>query len=336
MRLGGGPVRRNRGRAGVKFGRCRGPGLCSPPCCLPPARAAGETRAGRAARRGAGATGGTGGDAAGTGGGGRGWRRRRDGNRGHRRQRRHGRRRQARAPAAAAAAAAGAAGRRRGGAAARRRTGGRRGRRRRAVAAAAAGAAVRRRRGRRRRSVAEPAAAPAAPRGTAGGGNGTGGIAVPAGYRLVWSDEFDVDGRPTRPTGDTSRASSRNEEAQWYQQDNARVEGGVLIIEARREQKANPNYQAGQQRLEAQPPVRRIHVVQPPHQRPPQLAVRPLRDARPHRDARRPVARVVDAGRQRRMAVERRGRHHGVLQRPHPRQRRVRHVARATRRSGIR
>jgi beta-glucanase (GH16 family) len=37
----------------------------------------------------------------------------------------------------------------------------------------------------------------------------------------------------------------RNEEDQWYQQDNATVQGGLLIIEARREQKANPNYQAG-------------------------------------------------------------------------------------------
>jgi len=81
--------------------------------------------------------------------------------------------------------------------------------------------------------------------GTTGGGGGTGGIAVPAGYKLVWSDEFDVDGRPNTANWRYEQGFVRNEEAQWYQQDNARVEGGLLIIEARREQKANPNYQAG-------------------------------------------------------------------------------------------
>src|SRR5262245_11658240 len=79
--------------------------------------------------------------------------------------------------------------------------------------------------------------------GTTGGG--TGGITVPAGYRLVWSDEFDVDGRPNSANWRYEQGFVRNEEDQWYQPDNARVEGGLLIIEARREQKLNPNYQAG-------------------------------------------------------------------------------------------
>ena len=89
--------------------------------------------------------------------------------------------------------------------------------------------------------------------GTAGGGagtggttgGGTGGITVPAGYKLVWSDEFDVDGRPDPANWRYENGFVRNEEAQWYQPDNATVQGGVLVIEARREQKANPNYQAG-------------------------------------------------------------------------------------------
>ena len=88
--------------------------------------------------------------------------------------------------------------------------------------------------------------------GTAGGGGaggtggvGTGGITVPAGYKLVWSDEFDVDGRPNTANWRYETGFVRNEEDQWYQQDNATVQGGLLIIEARREQKANPNYQAG-------------------------------------------------------------------------------------------
>ena len=88
--------------------------------------------------------------------------------------------------------------------------------------------------------------------GSAGGagsagtmGGGTGGITVPPGYKLVWSDEFDVDGRPSTANWKYESGFVRNEEAQWYQSDNATVSGGVLIIEARREQKANPNYQAG-------------------------------------------------------------------------------------------
>jgi beta-glucanase (GH16 family) len=86
--------------------------------------------------------------------------------------------------------------------------------------------------------------------GTGGGGgsagtNGTGGITVPAGYKLVWSDEFDVDGRPSTANWKYEQGFVRNEEDQWYQPDNATVSGGVLVIEARREQKANPNYMAG-------------------------------------------------------------------------------------------
>ena len=89
------------------------------------------------------------------------------------------------------------------------------------------------------------AAGSAGSTGTAGTVGGGGGIAVPAGYRLIWSDEFDVDGRPNSANWRYEQGFVRNEEDQWYQQDNARVEGGLLIIEARREQKANPNYQAG-------------------------------------------------------------------------------------------
>jgi beta-glucanase (GH16 family) len=81
--------------------------------------------------------------------------------------------------------------------------------------------------------------------GGSAGTNGTGGVTVPAGYKLVWSDEFDVDGRPSTANWKYEQGFVRNEEAQWYQSDNATVQGGVLVIEARREQKANPNYMAG-------------------------------------------------------------------------------------------
>jgi hypothetical protein len=67
-------------------------------------------------------------------------------------------------------------------------------------------------------------------------------IVAPAGYHLVWSDEFDVDGAPSSVNWSFEEGFVRNEEAQWYQADNASVKAGYLIIEGRREQKPNPNY----------------------------------------------------------------------------------------------
>lgn len=62
------------------------------------------------------------------------------------------------------------------------------------------------------------------------------------GYHMVWSDEFDKDGRPDSSNWNFEQGFERNEEAQWYQPENARCEGGLLIIESRRERVANPNY----------------------------------------------------------------------------------------------
>jgi len=72
-------------------------------------------------------------------------------------------------------------------------------------------------------------------------------LAVPAydGYRLAWADEFDVDGPPSDDNWSFERGFVRNEEAQWYQPENASVRSGFLIIEGRRERVANPNYRAG-------------------------------------------------------------------------------------------
>ncbi|MEL6330141.1 MAG: glycoside hydrolase family 16 protein [Planctomycetota bacterium] len=65
------------------------------------------------------------------------------------------------------------------------------------------------------------------------------------GYRLVWSREFDTDGRPDPDTWTYERGFSRNNELQWYQEDNAFIEGGSLVIEARRERVRNPGYRPG-------------------------------------------------------------------------------------------
>ena len=42
----------------------------------------------------------------------------------------------------------------------------------------------------------------------AGCSAGQNAASAPAGYKLVWADEFDKDGRRTPPTGRTSRGSS--------------------------------------------------------------------------------------------------------------------------------
>ena len=63
-------------------------------------------------------------------------------------------------------------------------------------------------------------------------------------YQLVWSDEFDVEGKPS---SDWSYESGfvRNEELQWYLSDNAYVKDGCLVIEGRKECFKNPHYEAG-------------------------------------------------------------------------------------------
>lgn len=69
-------------------------------------------------------------------------------------------------------------------------------------------------------------------------------MAMP-GYRLVWGDEFDVDGRPDPLKWDYERGFERNNELQWYQPENATCRGGALIIEGRRERKPNPLFEKG-------------------------------------------------------------------------------------------
>src|SRR5437016_6647647 len=62
-------------------------------------------------------------------------------------------------------------------------------------------------------------------------------------WRLVWSDEFDTEGRPDPRNWNYETGFVRNQELQWYQPENARCHGGRLIIEARRERQQNPRYE---------------------------------------------------------------------------------------------
>ena len=73
-------------------------------------------------------------------------------------------------------------------------------------------------------------------------------LALPAAasdWKLVWSDEFDKPGLPDPAKWDYEVGFVRNNEAQYYtrqRQENARVEDGRLVIEARKEQFQNPAY----------------------------------------------------------------------------------------------
>lgn len=64
------------------------------------------------------------------------------------------------------------------------------------------------------------------------------------GYQLVWHDEFDRDGKPSDDWS-FERGFVRNKELQWYQEDNATVKGGLLVIEGRKETVINPHYCEG-------------------------------------------------------------------------------------------
>ncbi len=65
---------------------------------------------------------------------------------------------------------------------------------------------------------------------------------------LVWNDEFDRDGLPDPARWSYEEGFVRNREAQLYtreREENARIENGMLIIEARREKLVNPDYEPG-------------------------------------------------------------------------------------------
>lgn len=58
-------------------------------------------------------------------------------------------------------------------------------------------------------------------------------------WTLVWSDEFTTDGRPDPAKWGYEEGFVRNREAQYYTPGNARVANGRLVIEARKEHRAD-------------------------------------------------------------------------------------------------
>lgn len=67
-------------------------------------------------------------------------------------------------------------------------------------------------------------------------------------WKLVWSDEFEVDGLPDPGRWTYETGFVRNNEEQFYTRErvrNARVKDGILIIEAHRETMDNPGFRTG-------------------------------------------------------------------------------------------
>jgi len=77
------------------------------------------------------------------------------------------------------------------------------------------------------------------------GARGPAGPPGREGWKLVWSDEFDKPGLPDKDKWNYEKGWIRNNELQYYtraRKENARVADGMLIIEARKEKYANPDY----------------------------------------------------------------------------------------------
>ena len=67
------------------------------------------------------------------------------------------------------------------------------------------------------------------------------------GMKLVWADEFNANGKPNPEFWKYEKGFVRNEELQWYQEENANCANGVLLIEGRREEIQNPKFKVGSQ-----------------------------------------------------------------------------------------
>ncbi|RXG15578.1 glycosyl hydrolase family 16 [Leeuwenhoekiella aestuarii] len=75
-------------------------------------------------------------------------------------------------------------------------------------------------------------------------GNKEAKISIPQGYELIWHDEFDTGTKPDSDSWSYEHGFVRNNELQWYQEENAAVDNGNLVITGRREEVANPDYNA--------------------------------------------------------------------------------------------
>lgn len=65
------------------------------------------------------------------------------------------------------------------------------------------------------------------------------------GYQLVWADEFNEEDAPNPKNWVFEKSFIRNQEAQWYQTENALCKNGKLHIVGREDIKRNPGYVKG-------------------------------------------------------------------------------------------
>lgn len=66
-----------------------------------------------------------------------------------------------------------------------------------------------------------------------------------SGYKLVWADEFNTNGPVDPKSWQFEEGFKRNNEAQWYQPQNAVCQNGMLVISAQKAHQPNPGYIAG-------------------------------------------------------------------------------------------
>lgn len=66
-----------------------------------------------------------------------------------------------------------------------------------------------------------------------------------SGMKLMWNDEFNYAGVPDPDVWRFEEGFQRNQELQWYSDQNGTCDGEVLVITGKRERVKNPNYQAG-------------------------------------------------------------------------------------------
>jgi beta-glucanase (GH16 family) len=77
------------------------------------------------------------------------------------------------------------------------------------------------------------------------------------GWKLVWHDEFNGSPCPSRAKWSFEHGFVRNGELQWYEPRNAYCHRGVLVLEARREERRNPRYRSSSRNWKLNRPVAR-------------------------------------------------------------------------------
>src|SRR3954467_10722438 len=64
------------------------------------------------------------------------------------------------------------------------------------------------------------------------------------GYKLVWNDEFNKNGKPDSGNWIYEKGFVRNNELQWYTPENVNSKNGLLVLEGRKEKIRNPAFNA--------------------------------------------------------------------------------------------